>query len=470
MKTERDKVAHLLRRFAFGASEIELDYYAEGGLSSAISKLLDYDKVAETVAVRPSELTNGKQGLRVQHVQMWWFIRMLTTDRPLEERMTLFWHDHFATSAMKVTIPASMLRQNEILREGATGSFRDLLREVSKDPAMLFWLDNQTNVKGKPNENFAREVMELFTLGVGNYTEQDVQSAARAFTGWTFRAGNNKKSPGQPKGNGFLFRADQHDNGIKTVLGQTGNLDGDAVIDLLCEQTQCHEYICRKLWEYFAYPNPEAHIVKRLANAFRASKLNIAHVLRSIMESPEFYSEKAERALYKSPIDFCVPTLRQLGVSEIIKRVLSETNDSNRDKLPGKLAPIAALNRSTKAMGMELLFPPDVSGWAGGASWISSATVDERIKWADRIFGATRGAGPSIRYPSGTLFAPSETPAEIADRLVSIFDVQLPAAKREQLRAAAVQASASAGKNDRASAVCNAVARLLFATPEFQFS
>lgn len=470
MKTERDKVAHLLRRFAFGASEIELDYYAEGGLSSAISKLLDYDKVAETVSVRPSELTNGKQGLRVQHVQMWWFIRMLTTDRPLEERMTLFWHDHFATSAMKVTIPASMLQQNEILREGATGSFRDLLREVSKDPAMLFWLDNQTNVKGKPNENFAREVMELFTLGVGNYTEQDVQSAARAFTGWTFRAGNNKKSQGQPKGNGFLFRADQHDNGIKTVLGQTGNLDGDAVIDLLCEQTQCHEYICKKLWENFAYPNPDSHIVKRLANAFKASKLSIAHVLRSIMESPEFYSEKAERALYKSPIDFCVPTLRQLGVSEMIKRVLSETNDSNRDKLPGKLAPIAALNRSTKAMGMELLFPPDVAGWAGGASWISSATVVERIKWADRIFGATRGAGPSIRYPSGTLFSPSETPAEIADRLVSIFDVQLPAAKREQLRAAATQASASAGKNDRASVVCNAVARLLFATPEFQFS
>lgn len=475
LKTEREKTAHLLRRFGLGASEAELDYYGKDGHKGAIDRLLAFAEAEEGASFDVQDLANQNGQINMKAVQIGWYLRIVATRRPLQEKLTLFWHDHFATSAAKVDAPMAMHDQVQILRENCCGRFHDLLTKVSKDPAMLYWLDNQFNVKGKPNENFAREVMELFTLGIGHYTEKDVQEAARAFTGWSFGIGPRAIKPEKPLRRArFVFRENEHDTGVKTILGNTGPFDGDDVLGILCGNPRTAEYITEKMWEWFAYPKPEKAILDRLAARFRESGLNIATLVRAIMESPEFYSEKAERAIYKNPIDFCVATYRQLGIGERILTSLKEIPD-DQPKLRA-MAPVNGLTLATKAMGMELLFPPDVAGWDTGEGWISSATMVERIKWAERLFGpATLGRlvpgaarAPSIRYPAAQLIE-GLPPSEAVDKIVSIFDAALPAAKIDQLRKAAETESGGVVTNGNANAVALAICRLIFAAPEFQF-
>ena len=336
---------------------------------------------------------------------------------------------------------------------------------------MLYWLDNQFNVKGKPNENFAREVMELFTLGIGHYTEKDIQEAARAFTGWSFGTGPRAIKPEKPLRRArFVFRRSEHDDGTKTILGKTGSFDGDEVLSLLCAMPRTAEYITEKMWEWFAYVGPEKALVDRLSKKFIASGLDIAVLVRSIMEAPEFVSDKAERSIYKNPVDFCVSTYRQLGLGS---RML-ETATAAEEGV-GKLralGPINGLNLATKAMGMELLYPPDVAGWDTGPNWISSATMVERIKWSDKLFGpGTAGARiqGGIRYPAMTLLGESSSPKEAVAKLVSVFDAQLPASKVKQLEEAAESASNGRFSAQTANVVASSVCRLMFGSPEFQF-
>src|SRR3569832_2176554 len=228
LQTERERGAHLLRRFGLGASEAELDYYLQGGLDNAIERLLHYEDVKEPYDYDLIDLAAlDQKNVNPQLASAWWILRLITARRPLQEKMTVFWHNHFATSAVFVVVGDLMFNQIELLRANATSDFHTILGEVSKDPAMLFWLDNQFNVKGKPNENFAREVMELFTLGIGNYTEKDIQEGARAFTGWTIRRlGARSQRPGSAE---FLFRPVQHDDGTMTFLGKTGELNGEDI-------------------------------------------------------------------------------------------------------------------------------------------------------------------------------------------------------------------------------------------------
>ncbi|RYG63649.1 DUF1800 family protein, partial [bacterium] len=200
-RTERARGAHLLRRFALGASEAELDYYLQDGYRGAVERLLTPESTPEVGEIDVEALRNAKGNLPMPTVVAWWTARLVTTRRPLLEKMTVFWHNHFATGADKVKAAPMMHLQNETLRTHALGKFESLLQAVAKDPAMLYYLDNQENVRGKPNENFAREVMELFTLGIGHYTEQDVQEAARCFTGWSLRRGGKQSEPE------FLLRA-----------------------------------------------------------------------------------------------------------------------------------------------------------------------------------------------------------------------------------------------------------------------
>lgn len=468
LKTDRERTAHLLRRFGLGASESELDYYAEGGWRQAVNRLLE-DPKAERTDLDIFAFANDKGQLRIQSVQAFWFTKMLTTRNPLREKMTLFWHDHFATSAQKVTQPLLMHEQNETFRTHALGNFKDLLREASKDPAMLVWLDNQYNVKGKPNENFAREVMELFTLGIGNYTEQDIQEAARAFTGWTFR-GADRTKPKKGAKPEFVFDRRKHDDGVKTICGSQGPFDGETVLDLLAEDKRTARYLCEKLWAWFAYPDPEPIILETLVGTFIRSGLEIKPVLRAIMENEGFYSTKAERTQVKNPVDFVIPTLRQLGIGEVLD--LSTKEDGTLTKLP---VVAVGLTTATKAMGMNLLFPPDVAGWDSGTAWISSATMIERVRWADRIFGVTpAGTRPSNRQvnvslPVHNLLQRFETPERIVDALLSMFDAPLAASKRGPLVAAAEKALAG-GLNQKNASVCAAsVCRLIFGAPEFQF-
>ncbi|HEY0866025.1 MAG TPA: DUF1800 domain-containing protein [Fimbriimonas sp.] len=446
--TEREKVAHLLRRFGLGASEAEIAYYGEGGYARAVERLLDYESVEEGFPVQLAHLRSGKNNnVQMPSVVLWWTSRLLMTRRPLQEKMTLFWHDHFATSASKVAAPLLMAQQNETIRRTATGSFRTLLKEVSQDPAMLYWLDNQENVKGKPNENFAREVMELFTLGIGHYTEQDVQEAARAFTGWSLRRQRDPEMGGAV--GSFFLRQRLHDEQPKTVLGKTGNLGGEDVLDHLCDQPRTAEYLVEKMLAWFVAPKPKADTVRRFARIFHEADLQIEPLLREIMLSPEFVSEGSVRSIVKSPVDFVVPTLRQLGIGEAMARAY------NPESPRKALAPAQAAAQSMKAMGMWLLYPPDVAGWEGGQSWISTATMVERMRWSERLFRA---------YPVARVFGSPE-PEVLVRRAADIFDAPISAQKFQAVVDAARRTEAAALPAKAAS-----VARLLFSLPEFQMS
>jgi uncharacterized protein (DUF1800 family) len=464
LQTERQKGAHLLRRFGLGASEAELDYYLKDGLAGAVEKLLDYDKVDEGFNFDVEQLKQANnQNLNPQAVGVWWTARMLVTQRPLQERMTLFWHDHFATSGDKVNQGAMLHAQNQIFRQNAVGNFQQMLLQVSKDPAMLFWLDNQYNVKGKPNENFAREVMELFTLGIGNYSEKDIQEGARAFTGWAIQRTPPRGEGGRPQAE-FIFRPRLHDDGEKSFLGKTGNLGGEDVIAKLCELTRTAEYLTTKLWEWFAYPNPDKDLVGRLADKFRRADLSVKELLRAIMNSPEFYSTKALRANYKNPVDFVVVTLRQLGIGQVVSNLIS--NENTQVQGLGRLGPAGLAYQAMKGMGMHLFFPPDVAGWDGGSAWVSTATMVERIAWADKVFGKARVGARFSSYP---IFTQDPSAKGIAEKLVSIFDAPIPASRMPNLIQAATKEMNGQLTQQNANAVAAAVSRLIFASPEFQF-
>ena len=459
LQIDRERTAHLLRRFGLGASEAELDYYSEGGYKGAVEKLLNYEQVEEGAVLSMDALRNDKAVVNMPSVIAWWTVRLLTTRKPLQEKMTLFWHDHFATSASKVAAPMTMYRQNEVLRENSTGKFRTLLWEISKDPAMLFWLDNQENVRGKPNENFAREVMELFTLGIGNYTEKDVQEAARAFTGWSIQRLNKEQALAKRQQAEFAFRPLRHDSGEKTVLGKTGDLNGDDVLDLLCEMPRTSEYLTEKIWKWFVSPAPTSAVIAKHAKVFRDSGLDIKALLRSIMLSEEFYSPAAMRSIVKNPIDFCVPIFRQLGVGVVLENAIGQVSEDGSIRRPA-IAPAFAVQQATKNMGMWLMYPPDVNGWEGGDAWITSATMVERMKWAERALT------PLLLSNLFEIF----TPKGVVDKLVSVLDAPIKPEKIPALVQAAEKASGGNVTRKNLSATAVAVGRLIFAAPEFQFA
>ena len=249
-----------------------------------------------------------------------------------------------------------MVEQIDLFRSQALGHFGQLLLAVSKDPAMLVWLDNRYNNKAHPNENYAREVMELFALGLGNYTEDDVKNAARAFTGWTL-----------DKNQSFVFRPNQHDDDPKTFLGRTGNFDGSDIVSIIISQPIHQRFICRKLLEFFVYSDPEPELVDALATTYALSGGDIAKTVGTILRSNVFYSARAYRALPKSPIEFVIGTLRFMNVRKVPKDT------------------VAWLQR----MGQEPLAPPSVKGWDGGPTWINTGTLLARFNYVNRVVKAS---------------------------------------------------------------------------------
>jgi uncharacterized protein (DUF1800 family) len=479
LKTERDKIAHLLRRAGLGASNAEVEYYTKMGHDGAIDALIEYDKVEDDFTLNPADLINNKGQLQPQVVAAWWIGRMMVTKRPLQEKMVLFWHDHFATSADKVKSGVLMYQQNELFRRLALADFKTILTEVSKDPAMILWLDTNTNVRGKPNENFAREVMELFTLSIGHYTETDIQEAARAFTGWTLARAPRQAQvqDGQVEEVEFTKRPRLHDNGTKTVLGKTGNFDGEDICNLLVEKPETATYLCTKLWTYFAYPKPDQAIVDRLTAKFKASNYSIKTVVREIFKSKEFYSDKAERAIYKSPSDFVIGLCRCLGV-------VQAAQDAGADRpaqWQGAVGILRVFGQAISRMGQSLLYPPDVSGWDGGSAWVNSATMIERIKFADLLFGNVReSVGKNAKrqipvrgIPAARLFGDKEfrSSLEVVDRALQVLDATLPPEKRTLLaKTVTDNGGVAALKNPgEAQQIAHELSKLIFASPEFQF-
>ena len=242
-------VEHLLRRGGFGTSPDEMQRYKEMGYEHTLKELMHPDKVDDE-ALEDTIKSQDFDFTRIDDLKRWWIYRMAYTKRPLVEKMTLFWHGHFATSNRKVNNAYSMYMQNVLLRRQGMGNFGDLLLAASKDPAMIVWLDNQQNKKGKPNENYAREILELFSLGIGNYSEQDIKEAARAFTGW------------QTKPSGFYFNAKDHDTGSKTFLGETGNFNGEDIVAIVVKQPSVATFLSTKLCKFFVADEPSGQLIQ----------------------------------------------------------------------------------------------------------------------------------------------------------------------------------------------------------------
>ena len=429
-----ERAAHLLDRAGFGGTPEDVARLATMTPQQAVDSLVEYERIADSGppfdesgiwdrgmdpfppsradAVRQARehgealgvnaLPKGSQrrlqpvvdkffyGLRAnaietQRLGVWWATRMLATRRPLEEKLTLFWHGHFATGDAKVRDYRMMLRQNQMFRRNAEGPLRALLVGILKDPAMLVYLDNGENVKAHPNENFGRELLELFTMGVGHYSERDVREAARAFTGWT----NDVLD--------FRFDRAQHDFGEKTFLARTGPLDGTDIIDTILANDATGEFVAAKIYRYFVRDDISPAVKSDLGRSFRASGYRIKPLLKRIFLSKDFYSPPSMATQIKGPVVLVVSTYRKMGLTE--------------------LPTIPDFGRLTGALGQTLFDPPNVAGWAGGRTWITPATLMQR----GNLFRDVLFADPkSFRAPDRLMPA---TYARVGDNLAKGMNV-----------------------------------------------
>src|SRR5215831_1313656 len=359
---EPERLELLLRRAGFGPRRSDIEHYTGLGWEATLQELLNptenADQALETLL---STLRGNLLDLQnLEDVQTWWLYQMLQTQRPLQEKLTLFWHGHFAVANYKVGNPLLMHQHIELLRSGAFGRFDELLQGVSRDPAMLLWLDGATNRKAAPNENYGRELLELYTLGIGNYSEDDVKAAARAFTGWNLRGGTD-----------FYFDENQHDAGDKTFLGQSANLDGTDVLKIVVNHPATARRIVGKLFGFFAYPNPEPDVLGPLVETYTSSGHDVRKVTEAILRSDAFVSDRSRFEHVKSPVEYVVGSVRLLDATV-------------RER---ELIPILRL------LGQEILNPPNVAGWPGGVSWINPSTLLTRWNFAARLTSARGQAG-----------------------------------------------------------------------------
>jgi uncharacterized protein (DUF1800 family) len=411
-----ERAAHLLERVGFGATPEDIQRFAAMTPEAAIKELVDFQGADNSHLApfdesgvfdpgvdpfpesRPATTTMAKQNgealgvkvkptgnrkmqpvvnkffywlrasrLETDRLAYWWANRMLTTQRPLEEKMALFWHGHFANNEEKVRDYRKMQRQLALFHAKGTGNFRDLLIGAAQDPAMLAFLDAGVNVKGAPNENFAREIMELFTMGVGNYSEKDIREAARAFTGWNYEGVNFKKID------------EKHDDGVKNVLGKSGNFDGVQVIDIILAQPVTAEFVAGKIYRYMVRQELSDGTKKQLAAVLRENKYELAPLLKTIFLSKDFYSQPSIATRIKSPVELAVSTYKKLGLKEV----------------PG----VPDFNDATDALGQRLFRPPTVAGWAQGNSWITPGLLLERGNFTRDMLFPNINFLPPDRYP-----------------------------------------------------------------------
>jgi uncharacterized protein (DUF1800 family) len=369
--------AHLLNRAGFGGPPAEIERLVALGPAGAVAHLVDGEGLPEATPdpawakpdperaerLRAARQASPEERRKIQQAEQknqrerlielraWWLQRMAGGTRPLQEKMTLFWHGHFATSAVKVRDAYLMWRQNDVFRRLGLGNWQQLLLEVAKDPAMLIWLDLAQSRKQHPNENFAREVMELFTLGEGHYTERDVTEAARALTGWSYDRMTQS----------FIVRPMWHDGGAKTIFGRTGNFNGEDFIEMLVAQPQAAWFITGKLWSFFAGQPPAEELGTALASTFRGAGNDFKPFLRAMFLSEEFYAPSVIRNEVKSPVQWLV------GSARVLER---------------PLPPPLVCEALTRNLGQDLFLPPNVKGWDGGLSWITTNTLLARYNEA----------------------------------------------------------------------------------------
>jgi hypothetical protein len=414
--------AHLLRRAGFGAAPDELQRLSAQSMNQSVDALMRpapaaTDPPPQVISLQ-TLLSQGpifalddtmrrerlksfrkEEVVGILGLQEWWLNRMLTTPAPLQEKMTLLLHGHFTTAAIQKRVtPALVLAQNQLFRQYAFGNVRELTLAVSHDPAMLLYLDNWLSTKAHPNENYARELMELYTLGRGNYTEDDVRESARAFTGWTI----------DRRAQTFMANAATHDDGVKRFLGQTGDFNGNDIVRIIYQQPACARFWATTLLNWFVYNDPEPQLVDGVAHLIVKNDYTLAPVLSVLLRSNVFYSERAYRALVKSPVEFVVGTYKLLGSTAIQRPAL----------------------RALRQMGQVLFYPPNVAGWPGGAAWLSSQTLLARENFLAQVV-QSQAVGPST-----WLMHLPQDPARAANTIVeTILQSDAPAQSYDQLAA-----------------------------------
>ena len=379
-RDEMALMAHLMRRAGFGATREELEARVAKGYEATVEELLHPDEqppIDEELLYRYFPGYEAAGALPTNQAD--WIYRMINTKRPLEEKLTLFWHQLFATGSSKLDNPPEMTRQIAMLRKYGLGSFRDLLVELAKSPAMIYWLDNNGNHKGAINENWGREIMELFSLGVGNYSEEDIKEASRAFTGWTIAP----KIPKQPLGAffwSFEYQAADHDDGEKTFLGQTGPFNGEDIIGIIVDQPASPRFLARHLYNFFVADEPQVpswnitpprdpEAINTLVDAYNKSGGDIRSILRVLFNADFF--KNARFARVKSPAELVIGTVRMAG--------------NFNSPRPG----FDKLGFECTYQGQELLNPPSVESWHTGPEWIDGGALVRRVNFAAGILGDT---------------------------------------------------------------------------------
>lgn len=446
------KAAHLLRRAGFGPLPAEIARALQAGPDGAVDALFAFpaelpalpltgeihlaearvDEVVREAArtgVKPKdnpalhaaiEQANRAHGRGLAALTEWWFDRMAKTPAPLQEKLILFWHGHFTTSAGDVHDAVAIANQHQLFRQHAAGNFARLLDGVARDPAMLRYLNNDSNRKGHPNENWARELMELYTMGIGHYTEADIRESARAWTGWTLR--DYRSYEGRRT---FEFKPQLHDTGAKTFLRQTGNFDGTDVMRLILANPATPRWIAGKLARFFVSPAPDSGLVEAMAQTLTANNYEIAPVLRALFRSRAFYRPEVIHAQIKSPVEFVVGAVRHLGIS-----------DPNWPRL----------SLLTAQAGQRLFYPPTVKGWDGGKAWINAATIFNRANLAGALLSGKFGSADTAALSS------------LETMSAQLLQRSIVAARRPVLS----QALKNAGRN--------AAIHLIMSLPEYQVS
>ncbi|HZA24795.1 MAG TPA: DUF1800 domain-containing protein, partial [Dehalococcoidia bacterium] len=394
-------MAHLMRRAGFGATREELEARVKQGYEATVEELL------ETETQEPSDRL---EFLRY-HPGFWkpvtspgmgaatWLYDLINSQRVLQEKMALFWHQVFATGQSKVDHWHEIQNQIDLFREKGMGDYRELLVELARNPAMIYWLDNCDNHAYAVNENWGRELLELFSMGVGNYTEDDVRACSRAFTGWTMSPNIPRNAYGRYNW-GFEYREQDHDDGEKTFLGHTGNFNGEDIIDIICQQPATARFIARHLYNFFVAdevpvpswrqtPPKDLETIKALEQAYFDSGYEIKAMLRALFNAPGFKSESVRFAKVKSPAEMVAGTMRLVGEHREIKPGLFE------------------ISQEPKYMGMDLMNPPTVEGWHTGHEWIDSGTLVERINFASEYLGNTQL--PGVQYMVNRLMERGQT-------------------------------------------------------------
>jgi hypothetical protein len=476
--------AHLLNRAGFGGSPQDVENLRLMGPDRAVQWLVNYERVPDDTpapdwtqsfsgneAVQRNaiyraadvdtrrelqRLQNQDENRQIADLRYWWIRRMALGPRPFQEKMTLFWHTHFATSFEKVRNPYFFWLQNETQRQNATGTFPALLAAMAEDPAMLDYLDGERSNRNKPNENFAREVMELFTLGEGNYTEHDVQQLAKAFTGWGLAKDQLQ----------YEYHPGNHDPGPKTIFGQTANFTGEEALQLICNQPACAPFIVTKIWRYFVQDQPPPAGMKQLATEFAASGMDIKHLMSRIFRSQEFYAPEVIRAQIKSPVQWVIAASHQLEAP-----------------LPTEPMTLVMLLQ----LGQELFQPPNVKGWDGGVAWITTNSLLDRYNFAAALVegqrvplpaltGQMRGFANSIENDGLLQIGPAQVQAlftadqlSTPDNFLSTLQSRFLNGSLNPLRLASMREFVVAHQPLQEPDIRKAI-RLLMSTPEYQLT